>query len=160
MISGVQVTIVGNIGADPEMRYTPTGQAVTSFSVGSQNRSYKKDDKWVDTGTTWYRVIAWRDLAENIAQSLKRGNRVIATGSLVSRDWEDKEGNKRTSWELTADACGPDLAFANVAVAPRAKRARAGASPDDVWAGNGAAAETGETDTADTKSDDSGEPPF
>jgi single-strand DNA-binding protein len=155
MLNGTQITIVGNIGADPDMRYTPTGQAVASFSVGSQNRRIKRGNEWEDTGTTWYRVITWRDLAENVAQSLKRGIRVIVVGTLVSRDWEDKDGNKRTSWEITADACGPDLSFTNVAVAPRAKRARASAGPGDVW-GNGAE----ETGTADINSGDSDEPPF
>lgn len=156
MINGTQVTIVGNIGADPEMRFTPGGLAVTSFSVGSQNRRIKRGNEWEDSGTTWYRVTAWRELAENCAQSLKRGTRVIVIGTLASRQWEDKEGNKRDSWEITADACGPDLAFANVAVA-RVKRARTNAGPDDVWTGNGNQAETV---TAGTETGEPDEPSF
>jgi single-strand DNA-binding protein len=122
MLNGTQITIVGNLGNDPEMRYTPTGLAVTSFSVGVANRRVKRGNEWEDNGSTWYRVTAWRDLAENVAQSLVRGSRVIVVGILASRDWDDKEGGKHTSWEIVADACGPDLSFANVAIA-RTKRA-------------------------------------
>jgi single-strand DNA-binding protein len=156
MINGTQITIVGNLGADPEMRYTPTGQAVTSFSVGVQNRRTRQDNgEWNDTGSTWYRVTAWRELAENAAQSLTRGTRVIVTGILASRQWEDKEGNQRYTWEITADAIGPDMTFAAVAiakskrsVAPRKETVPAG---NDPWI-------TGEA--AERTAQQTEEPPF
>lgn len=148
MLNGTQITIVGNVGADPEMRYTPTGHAVTSFSVGVQNRRTRDGNDWKDNGTTWYRVNAWRELAENIAQSVTRGTRVIVVGVLVSRDWTDKENVKHVSWEITADACGPDMLYANVAVA-RSRR---------VKAGNGS--EPAEPAAEPDGADDSGEPPF
>jgi len=152
MINGTQITIVGNVGNDPEMRYTPTGQAVSSFSVGVQNRRTRDGDEWKDNGTTWYRVTAWRDLAENIAQSITRGTRVIVVGILASREWKDKEDNQRVTWEITADACGPDLQYANVAVA-RSRRTRPGNGSEP---GNTAEPVSAKPDGAD----DSGEPPF
>jgi single-strand DNA-binding protein len=117
MLNGTQVTVIGNLGSEPDMRYTPGGNAVASFSVAVPQRRYDKvSGKWEDTGTTWYRCIAWRDLAEHAAESLTRGTRVIVVGSLASRDWEDKEGNKRESWEVTVDAIGPDLTYATASV--------------------------------------------
>jgi single-strand DNA-binding protein len=136
MITQTQVTVVGNIGADPEMRYTPTGNAVISFSVAMAHRKFDKETgKWADAGTTWYRVIAWRDLAEHCAETLQRGNRVIVVGSLAARPWEDRDGNKRETWEITADAIGPDLTYAT-AVIKRTTRETA-PLPDDPWADNG-----------------------
>ena len=136
MITNTQITVVGNIGADPEMKYTPGGNAVVSFNVAMAHRKFNKEtSKWDDAGTTWYRVIAWRDLAEHCAESLARGNRVIVIGSLASRAWEDKDGNKRETWEITADAIGPDLTYATTVI-KRSTRNTA-PLPDDPWAGNG-----------------------
>jgi len=133
MITQTQIAIVGNIGADIEMRYTPSGNAVASFNVAMAHRKYDKETgKWADAGTTWYRVNAWRDLAEHCAESLARGNRVIVIGSLAARAWEDKDGNKRETWEITADAIGPDLTYAT-AVIKRTARDTA-PMPDDPWA--------------------------
>jgi single-strand DNA-binding protein len=135
MINGTQIAIVGNLGADPEMRYTPTGMAVTNFNVGVPNprRQDKATGKWNDTGTTWHRVNAWRDLAEHCAESLARGVRVIVVGTLTSRDWISKEGEKRVSWEITADAIGPDLTYATASI-KRTHRDDVPV-PDDPWAG-------------------------
>lgn len=152
MINGTQITVVGNLAEDPEMRYTATGIAVTNFRIGVQNRRVQRNGEWVDTGTTWYRVNVWRDLAENAAQSLSRGTRVIVVGTLESRQWEDREGIVKYSWEITADACGPDLQYANVAVA-RTKRtqptqtATPETTKDDTWAASETAGDG--TETAD-----------
>jgi single-strand DNA-binding protein len=117
VLNGTQVTIVGNLGADPEMRYTPTGNAVTALNVAVPQRKYDKTaGKWEDTGTTWYRVNCWQRLAEHVAESLTRGMRVIVVGSLSAREWKDRDDNKRETWEITADAVGPDLSYATAAV--------------------------------------------
>src|ERR1700722_7643554 len=105
-----QITIVGNVGSDPELRYTPTGQAVCNFSVAVTPR-FMQNDQWVDGDTTWYRVNAWRTLGENCADTVLKGTRVIVLGYLENREWEDKEGETRRSLEITADAVGPDLLF-------------------------------------------------
>lgn len=134
MINGTSITVVGNIGQDITMRYTPTGNAVATFSVAvPQRRFNRQSGKWDDKGTTWYYVIAWRNLAENVAASLARGNRVIVTGTIEGRAWEngDRSG---VAWEITADAIGPDLAFANVDI--RRVSRDAAPVPDDPWAGD------------------------
>jgi single-strand DNA-binding protein len=141
MFSNTPITIVGNIGVDPEMRYTTGGNAVTSFNVAVPQRKYdKQTSKWEDIGTTWYRCTCWRQLAEHCAESLTRGSRVIVVGTLASRAWEDKEGNKRETWEITADAIGPDLTYATASVKRTARDTVP--MPDDPWAGDGSA-ETG-----------------
>jgi single-strand DNA-binding protein len=137
MPNTTQITIIGNLGDDPELRYTPQGHAVSQFSVAVAHRKFDREtNKWIDAGTTWYRVIAWRDLAEHIAESFKRGHRVIAVGSLASRAWEDRDGNKRETWEITADAVGADLTYATVTVR-RTVRENVPV-PDDPWAGTDA----------------------
>jgi len=138
MINGTQVTIVGNVGQDPELRFTPAGVAVATFSVAVTPRRFDKaTNKWVDGPATWYRTNAWRALGENAAETLTRGQRVIVVGSLAARDWtNEKTGEKGTSWEITADAIGPDLTWATAKVT-RAKRDGA-PMPEDPWGpGNG-----------------------
>jgi single-strand DNA-binding protein len=147
MPNDVRITVVGNLGADPELRFTPGGNAVTSLNVAVQNRRYNQaTQEWEDTGTTWYRVNAWRYLAENVAESLTRGQRVIVHGILAARPWEDKEGNKRESWEITADAIGAELSFATVTV-KRATRETAPV-PDDPYPPVNGAAEPAKPETS------------
>ena len=110
------ITIVGALGADPEIRFTPSGKAVASFQVAVNRRRKDQTGQWVDDGADWHRVQAWGTLAENVAESLTKGTRVVVTGRLESRDWEDREGNKRTSWEITAQGVGVDLSFATATV--------------------------------------------
>ena len=139
MLNGTQITIVGNLGGDPELRYTATGQPVCSLNVAVPIR--KKDaatGRYADAGTTWYRVTVWGYLGEHCAESLIRGMRVLAVGSLVSRSWEDREGNKRESWEVTADAIGPDLTYATAKVIRATREGAPGpADSDDPWASQG-----------------------
>ncbi len=103
-------TITGNLTADPELRFTPTGRAVAAFTIASTPRYPNRDTgQWQD-GETWFlRCSAWADLGENIAASLSRGAAVVATGRLRCRTWEDKDGGKRTTVELTIDDLGPSL---------------------------------------------------
>ncbi|AOT24342.1 ssDNA binding domain protein [Propionibacterium phage B3] len=110
------ITIIGNLTADPTLRFTPSGKAVASFQVAVNKRRKDQTGQWVDDGADWFSVQAWGTLAENVAESLTKGIRVIVTGRLESREWEDREGNKRTSWEITAQAVGADLSFATAKV--------------------------------------------
>jgi single-strand DNA-binding protein len=132
MLNSTQIAIVGNVGNAPELRFTPTGTPVAQFSVAVPQRKYNKETRsWADNGTTWYRVNAWRELAEHAAESLTTGARVTVIGSLASRDWET-EGKSGTSWEITADDIGASLMFATVAIT-RANR-HSVPIPDDPWA--------------------------
>ncbi|WP_417562693.1 single-stranded DNA-binding protein [Microbacterium sp.] len=103
------ITIVGNLAAEPERRRTPGGTPVTTFRVASSQRHYDKEkDSWVDTGTNWYQVSAFRSLADHAAASLHKGDRVIVTGRLKLREWETQKG-KGLSVEIDADGVGHDL---------------------------------------------------
>jgi single-strand DNA-binding protein len=104
-------TIIGNITGDPELRYTPQGNAVVSFTIAVNSR-YRDGDKWVEGDTSFFRCNAWRDLAEHIADSLGKGNRVVATGYLKQRSWEDNEGNTRSVVEIEVQDIGPSLRWA------------------------------------------------
>ena len=93
--------IIGNLGRDPEMRYTPNGQAVTQFTV-AVNRSHKDaNGEWKEE-TEWFRVVAWASLAERTAESLRKGRKVYVEGRLQTRSWDDKDGQKRYTTELVA----------------------------------------------------------
>lgn len=164
MLNGTQVTIIGNIGGDPELRYTPTGNAVCSFSVAVPIRRFNRDKReYEDNGTTWYRVNAWRGLAEHIAESIIRGTRVIVIGNLEAREWENGD-KKGTSWEITADACGPDLTWATAKIT-RASRDNV-PPPDDPWAdasqgtSQPGPAPAGSNSAKGTPAETGGEPPF
>jgi single-strand DNA-binding protein len=113
----VIVTVVGNITGDPELRFTQSGAAVANFTVvKNRRRLNQQTQQWEDAGADFYRVNVWRQLAENITESLRKGDRVMVCGKLESRDFETREGEKRISWEITADAVGPDLRFATAQV--------------------------------------------
>ena len=114
----VTVTVVGNLTNDPELRFTPSGAAVASFTVASSTRVLdKQTNEWKDGDTLFMRCSVWRQYAENVAESLQRGMRVIATGRLKQRSYETKEGEKRTVVEMEVDDIGPALRFATAKVA-------------------------------------------
>ncbi len=97
-----KVMIIGNLGRDPEMRYTPSGQAVTQFTV-AVNRNYKgQDGNWQEE-TEWFRVVAWAQLGERVAENLRKGMKVYVEGRLQTRQWEDQQGQKRYTTELIAN---------------------------------------------------------
>jgi single-strand DNA-binding protein len=101
-----KVMIIGNLGRDPEMRYTPSGQAVTQFTV-AVNRNYKgQDGNWQEE-TEWFRVVAWGPLAERTAEYLRKGRKVYVEGRLQTRQWEDQQGQKRYTTELIASTVTP-----------------------------------------------------
>jgi single-strand DNA-binding protein len=110
------VTITGNLIREPEIRYTKEGQAVTQLGVAVNRRWQDKVTQEWEEQTSFFDVVAWRDLAENIALSLSKGMRVIATGRLETRSWEDDEGHLRSKVELIADEVGPSLRFATADV--------------------------------------------
>jgi len=120
----INVTIVGNITNDPELRFTPSGAAVASFTVASNSRFLDKTtNEWKDGEPVFMRCSVWRQYAENVAESLTRGTRVIVTGRLKQRSYDTREGEKRTVMELEVDDVGPALRTATAKVT---KVARAG----------------------------------
>ena len=117
MANETLITIVGNMVSDPEIRFTQNGLPVANFTIASTPRHFDKaKNEWVDDDALFLRASIWRDFAENVAASLTKGTRVIATGRLKQRSYEDKEGNKRTVVELEVDEIGPSLRYAQAAV--------------------------------------------
>lgn len=117
MAGETPITIVGNLTADPELRFTPSGAAVANFTVASTPRTFdRQTNEWKDGDTLFMRCSIWREAAENVAESLHRGARVVVTGRLVQRSWESPEGEKRTVVEMQADEVGPSLKYATAQV--------------------------------------------
>ncbi|MDO9455404.1 single-stranded DNA-binding protein [Nocardioides sp.] len=111
------ITVVGNITDDPELRFTPSGAAVANFTVASTPRTLNKQtNEWEDGEAMFLRCSIWRQAAENVAESLQKGARVIVNGRMRARTWEDREGNKRTSFEIDVEEIGPSLKFATAKV--------------------------------------------
>ncbi len=111
------ITLIGNLTGDPELRFTPSGAAVANFTVASTPRTFdRQTNEWKDGETLFMRCAIWRDAAENVAESLQRGTRVVVTGRLKSRSYETKEGEKRTVVEMDVDEVGPSLRYATAKV--------------------------------------------
>ena len=111
------ITLVGNLVDDPELRFTPSGAAVANFRVASTPRTYdRQSGEWKDGESLFISCSVWRQAAENVAESLQRGMRVIVQGRLKSRSYEDREGNKRTVFEIDVDEVGPSLRNATAKV--------------------------------------------
>ena len=120
------ITVVGNLTADPELRFTPNGAAVANFTVASTPRTFdRQTNEWKDGEALFLRCSVWREAAENVAESLTKGMRVIVQGRLKARSYDDRDGNRRTSWELDVDEVGPALRFATAKVT-RAQRGGGG----------------------------------
>src|SRR5690625_3891510 len=144
MSKDTTLTIVGNLTADPELRFTPSGPAVASFTVASTPRRYDRQaGEFRDGDTLFMRCTAWRETAENVAESLTKGTRVIVTGRLIQRTFETREGEKRTVVELQVDEVGPSLAKATARVTRTPRNDSGGftaqpqpqaAPTDDPWA--------------------------
>lgn len=116
------VTLVGNLARDPELRYTTGGRGVCSFGLAVNRRWKNNQDEWTEQ-VSFFNVVCWADLGEHVAESLVKGNRAIVTGRLEQREYETREGAKRSVVELVADAVGPDLRWAT-AVVTRIERDR------------------------------------
>ncbi len=144
MANETTLTIVGNLTSDPDLRYTPSGAAVVKFTVASTPRLFDQaSGKWRDGEPLFMACSAWREQAENIAESLSKGTRVVVTGRLRLSRWETPEGEKRQAFQLDVEEVGPSLRYARAKVM---KLTRASAAPDsgttttpvdDPWAANG-----------------------
>ena len=117
MAGETTITVIGNLTNDPELRFTPSGSAVANFTIASTPRTFdRQSNEWKDGETLFLRASVWREAAENVAESLTKGMRVIVNGRLKSRSYETKEGEKRTVIELEVDEIGPSLRFASAKV--------------------------------------------
>ena len=117
MAGDTTITVIGNLTADPELRFTPSGAAVANFTVASTPRTFdRQSNEWKDGDTLFLRCSIWREAAESVAESLTKGTRVIVQGRLVQRSYETREGEKRTVYELQVDEVGPSLRYASAKV--------------------------------------------
>ena len=159
-----QITIIGNLVDDPQLRYTPTGQAVANFRVASTPRFLdRQTNEWKDGDSLFLSCNIWRQAAENVAESLQRGMRVIVSGRLRQRSYETKEGEKRTVYEVEVDEVGPSLRNASAKVV-RSSRATGGqGSSGGYGSGSGSSGGRANDDPWSAEPADSGfsdEPPF
>jgi single-strand DNA-binding protein len=129
------ITVIGNITRDPEMRFTPSGQPTATFGVAVNRRWQNRQTQEWEEATSFFDVVCWRDLAENVSESLQKGARVIVSGRLEQRSWETPDGDKRSKVEIVADEIGPSLRWATAQVTKADRR-----SPD---AGGGGAGRGG-----------------
>ncbi len=122
------VTIVGNVTRDPELRYTPSGAANATFGV-AVNRRWRdqQTNDWKEQ-VSFFDVVCWREMADNVCESLSKGTRVVVTGRLEQRSWEDNDGNKRSKVEIVADEIGPSLRWASAEITRNERRTPDGAS--------------------------------
>jgi single-strand DNA-binding protein len=155
MAGDTVITVIGNLTDDPELRFTPSGAAVANFTIASTPRVMdKQTNEWKDGDALFLRCSIWRQAAENVAETLTRGARVIAQGRLVQRSYETREGEKRTVVELQVDEIGPSLRYATAKVSKTSRgggsgggfggsgsgsnsgggRSSGGAGADDPWA--------------------------
>lgn len=128
------ITIVGNACSDPDLRYTQSGAAVANLTVASTPRTFdKQSGQYVDGDALFLKCNIWRDMAEHTAESVSKGQRVIVTGRLKARNWEDKEGNKRVSYEVDVDEIGPSLKWATAQVTKAQRQTSSSAPARDPW---------------------------
>src|SRR4051794_39455139 len=141
MAGETPITVIGNLTADPELRFTPSGAAVANFTVASTPRTFdRQSNEWKDGEALFLNCSVWRQAAENAAESLTRGMRVIVSGRLKARSYETREGEKRTVFEIDVDEVGPSMKYATAKVT---KTSRSGGGQgfqsgggDDPWASN------------------------
>ena len=117
MAGDTQITLIGNLTGDPELRFTPSGAAVANFTVASTPRTFdRQPSAWKDGDTMFLNCSIWRQAAENVAETLSKGMRVIVQGRLKSRSYDDREGNRRTVFEVDVEEVGPSLRYATAKV--------------------------------------------
>ena len=158
MAGDTQITVVGNLTGDPELRFIQSGAAVVNFTVASTPRTFdRQSNEWKDGETLFMRCSLWREAAENVAESLTKGTRVIVTGRLVSRSWE-ANGEKRTVTEMQVDEVGPSLRYATAKVT---RTQRSGGQGGGGFSGGGSSSPAGGSDNDPWASAPaSDEPPF
>jgi single-strand DNA-binding protein len=164
------ITVIGNLTNDPELRFTPNGAAVASFTVASTPRTFdRQSNEWKDGDTLFLRCTVWRQAAENVAESLHKGTRVIVQGRLKQRSFETREGEKRTVVELEADEVGASLRSATARVSKANRAGGAGNGSAGGGGGGGSYSGAGASSGGGAPSDDpwstpssgfSDEPPF
>ncbi|MCW2571382.1 MAG: single-stranded DNA-binding protein [Frankiales bacterium] len=138
MAGDTVITVVGNLTADPELRFTPSGAAVANFTVASTPRTFDKNsNEWKDGEALFLRCSVWRQAAENVAESLQRGTAVIVQGRLKQRSYETKEGEKRTVYELDVDEVGPSLKWATAKVTKASRGGGGGGYGGSAGGGSG-----------------------
>jgi single-strand DNA-binding protein len=148
------LTVVGNLTADPELRFTPSGAAVANFTVASTPRIFdRQSNEWKDGDALFMRCSIWREAAENVAESLTRGSRVIVQGRLKQRSYETREGEKRTVVELEVDEIGPSLRYATAKV-NKASRSGGGGGGFGSGGGGSRGGATGGGESSEAKTDD------
>jgi single-strand DNA-binding protein len=136
MFGDTNITIAGNLVDDPQLRYTPTGQAVANFRVASTpRRKNQQTQEWEDGESLFLSCTVWRQAAENVAESLMRGMRIIVTGRLKQRSYETKEGEKRTVYEIDVDEVGPSLRNASAKITKADRSQGGGSGGGDNWGG-------------------------
>jgi single-strand DNA-binding protein len=175
MAGETTITLVGNLTADPELRFTPSGAAVANFTVASTPRTFdRQTNEWRDGDAMFLNCAVWRQAAENVAESLQKGMRVIVQGRLRSRSYETREGERRTVFEIDVDEIGPALKYATAKVSRNAAGSGGGSRPssgggggvgEDPWAASGASQSSGQGGRPQQGSDpwsapQSEEPPF
>jgi len=138
MANGNNVTLVGNITRDPELRFTNTGQATSSFGLAVNRRWQNRQTQEWEEVTSFFDVVCWREMAENAAESLSRGARVIVTGRLEQRSWETPDGDKRSKVEVVADEIGPSIRWATAQVTKNERRGPADGGKAPAPSGGGA----------------------
>lgn len=160
MAGDTQITVVGNLTGDPELRFIQSGAAVVNFTVASTPRTFdRQSNEWKDGDTLFMRCSLWREAAENVAETLTKGMRVIVTGRLVSRSWE-ANGEKRTVTEMQVDEVGPSLRYATAKV-NRTQRAGGNSGGGGFSGGGGSSSPAGGSDNDPWASAPaSDEPPF
>jgi single-strand DNA-binding protein len=138
MAGETTITVIGNLTADVELRFTPSGSPVANFTVASTPRTFDRQaNEFKDGETLFLRCSIWRDAAENVAESLTKGMRVMVQGRLKSRSYDDKEGQKRTVIEMDVDEIGPSLRYANAKVTRTQRSGNSGGQAGGGYSGQG-----------------------
>lgn len=126
MASGNSIVLVGNVTRDPELRFTPSGQATATFGLACNRRWQNRQTQEWEEATSFFDIVCWRDMAENAAESLGRGSRIIVSGRLEQRSWETADGDKRSKVEVIADEIGPSLRWATAQVTKNERKGPGG----------------------------------
>ncbi len=158
MAGDTVITVIGNLTADPELRFTPSGAAVANFTVASTPRTFdRQTNEWKDGEALFLRCNIWREAAENVAESLTRGARVIVSGRLKQRSFETREGEKRTVVELEVDEIGPSLRYATAKVN---KASRSGGGGGGFGGGGGSRQPAAQSSSSSSGGSAGGEDPW
>ena len=132
MATGNNITVVGNVTRDPELRFTPSGQATASFGLAVNRRWQNRQTQEWEEATSFFNVVCWGDMGENVGESIQKGARLLVTGRLEQRSWETDQGEKRSIVEIVADEVGPSLRWATAEVKKNDRR-----GPSDGGGGGG-----------------------